>query len=237
MLFIVFLLWLSFRPLRVPPSPAARYSTMLATLLVALFWSVRVVSSTRLSRIMMLRSMLSVSTPPTGDLFPFVADHDDPGSPTVICGDFNAVFESARDQCGFAPDVSPQYSSEALTSLFRESCVVDVWRHLHHYTSAFTWLSPDGNFSFRINLVGCPIPWLHHVRACDIIPCPYSAHVAVLFVCPIPLSQPLWMHRGIGFSIHPCLRSPLLSRRSRLSGCSGSPPPPFNFGGIVGRST
>lgn len=122
----------------------------------------------------MLRSMLSVN-PARGDFFQFVVDHVDPGSPTVICGDFNTVLERARHWCGFTPDVSPQDSSGALTSLFWNSCVVDVW------------LSLDGKFSSWIHLVGCPIPWLHHVRACDIIPCPYSDHVA---------SHPLWTTPG-----------------------------------------
>ena len=68
--------------------------------------------------------------------------------------------------------------------------MVDVWRHLHPHSSSFTWQRPDGSFSSRINLVGCPLPWLHHVKACDIIPCPYSDHAAVLLVCPIPVPKP-----------------------------------------------
>ena len=128
--------------------------------------------------------------PARSDFFQFVADHVDPGSPTIICGDFNAVFDRARDRRGFAAAASPQDSPGALTTLFRDCCVVDVWRHLHPHATAYTWLRPDGSFSSRIDLVGCPIPWLHHVRACDIIPCPYSDHAAVLFVCPIPVPQP-----------------------------------------------
>lgn len=133
----------------------------------------------------MLRSMLSVN-PARGDFFQFVVDHVDPGSPTVICGDFNTVLERARHWCGFTPDVSPQDSSGALTSLFWNSCVVDVW------------LSLDGKFSSWIHLVGCPIPWLHHVRACDIIPC-----LILIMWQAIPCGP----YRGVGFSIHPCLRS------------------------------
>ena len=58
------------------------------------------------------------------------------------------------------------------------------------HSSSFTWQRPDGSFSSRINLVGCPLPWLHHVKACDIIPRPYSDHAAVLLVCPIPVPKP-----------------------------------------------
>ena len=129
--------------------------------------------------------------PARSDFFQFVADHVDPGSSTIICGDFNAVFDRTRDRRGFAAAASTQDSPGALITLFKDCCVVDVWRHLHPNTTAFTWLRPDGSFSSRIDLVGCPIPWLHHVRVCDIIPCPYSDHAAVLLVCPIPVPQPL----------------------------------------------
>lgn len=60
--------------------------------------------------------------------------------------------------------------------------MVDVLHHLHPHSSAFIWLRPDGSFLSRIDLVGCPLPWLHHVESCDIIPCPYSDHAAVLLV-------------------------------------------------------
>ena len=129
-------------------------------------------------------------SPARDDFFHFVSERVDPGSPSVICGDFNAVFDRFRDRRGFAPASFPRDSSRALRSLFSECCVVDVWRHLHPHSSSFTWQRPDGSFSSRIDLVGCPLPWLHHVKACDIIPCPYSDHAAVLFVCPIPVPLP-----------------------------------------------
>ena len=122
--------------------------------------------------------------------FDFVSEHFDPGSPTVICADFNAVFDRARDRHGFAPASFPRNSSRALTSFYRECCVVDIWSHLHPHSSSFTWQRPDGSFSSRMDLVGCPLPWQHHVKACDIIPCPYSDHAAVLPVCPIPVPLP-----------------------------------------------
>ena len=107
--------------------------------------------------------------PSRSDFFQFDTDHVDPGSPTIICGDFNSVFDRTRDRRGFAAAASPQDSPGALTTLFGDCCEVDSWRHLHPHTTAFTWLRPDGSFSSRISLVGCPIPWLHHVRVCDIL--------------------------------------------------------------------
>lgn len=111
--------------------------------------------------------------PAWDDFFQFVSEHVDPGCPTVICSEFNTVFDRSQDQCGFAPALLPGDSPGALSSLFRDCCVVDVWGHLHLSTTAFTWLRLDGSFSSRIDLVGCPIPWLHQVRACDILPCLY----------------------------------------------------------------
>ena len=86
--------------------------------------------------------------------------------------------------------LAPRDSSGALICLFKEYCVVDVWRHLHPHSSAFTWLRPDGSFSSQIDLVSCPLPWLHYVESCNIIPCTYLDHAAVLFVCPIPVPLP-----------------------------------------------
>lgn len=131
------------------------------------------------------------------DFFQFVLEHVDPGSPTVICGDFNTVFDRSRDRCGFAPALLPHDSPGALASLFTGCCVVDVWRHFYLSTTTFTWLRLDGSFLSQIDLVGCPIPWLHQVRACYILPCPYSDHSSVLLVYPIPVPQP----RGPGWWI------------------------------------
>ena len=57
-------------------------------------------------------------------------------------------------------------------------------------TAAFTWMRSDGTLSSRIDLIGCPIPWVHCVKSCEILPCPYSDHSAVLLVCPIPTPLP-----------------------------------------------
>jgi len=55
---------------------------------------------------------------------------------------------------------------------------------------AFTWFEPDGTLSSRIDLIGCPFPWLHHISSCFILPCPYSDHSDVLCVCGIPVPLP-----------------------------------------------
>ena len=146
---------------------------------------------------MMLRCLLSVSMPPTGTPLEATSSSSLRITSTLVPPPSSAgtsILSLKELGIGVvSPDVTPQDSSGALTSLFRDSCVVDVWCHLHPYTSAFTWLSPDGNFSAPINLVGCPIPWLHHVGACDVILCPYSDIVAVFFVsypcAPAPVDR------------------------------------------------
>ena len=55
---------------------------------------------------------------------------------------------------------------------------------------AFTWSKPDGTLSSRIDLIGCPFPWLHHISSCSILPCPYSDHSGVLCECAIPVPLP-----------------------------------------------
>ena len=182
-------------------------------------------------------SLYAPNRNPDRDTFlQFVSERVDPGSPTTICGDFNTVFDRAWDRWGFAPASAPRDSSGALISLFRECCVVDVWRHLHPHSSAFTWLRPDGSFSSRIDLVGCPLPWLHYVESCDIIPCPYSDHAAVLWVCPIPV--PLPRGRGAGNSTYLSSRRPSLFRRWKPSGRRGlleNLPPVFILGGTKAK--
>lgn len=59
---------------------------------------------------------------------------------------------------------------------------------------AFTWSNSDGTLSSRIDLIGCPFPWLHYVSSCSVWPCPYSDHSdhsdhsGVLCVCTIPVA-------------------------------------------------
>ena len=122
------------------------------------------------------------------------ADLIDPSVPTVVCGDFNAVFDRAKDRRGNPAGSVYRDSSVALRSLFSEACVFDVWRHLHPDTVAFSWMRGDGLLASRIDLFGCPISWTPGVRGCDFFPCPYSDHCALFF----KVSPPLPMVRGPG---------------------------------------
>ena len=127
--------------------------------------------------------------PSRSDFFHFVSDQVDPSVPTIICGDFNAVFDRSLDRRGSDPSLC-RNSSASLFAFFEECCIVDVWRYLNPTVPAFTWSKPDGTLSSRIDLIGCPFPWLHHISSCSILPCPYSDHSGVLCVCAIPAPLP-----------------------------------------------
>ena len=107
----------------------------------------------------------------------------DPAIPTVLCGDFNTVFDHSLDRAGSSVDDTSRESTLALTRLFDACCVVDVWRCLHPLVSAFTCSRWDGSLSSHIDLFGCPFPWISSV---DILPCPFSDHCAVLFRVNVP---------------------------------------------------
>ena len=47
-------------------------------------------------------------------------------------------------------------------------------------------MSSDGSVSSRIDLIGCPYVWVPSVSSCDILPCPYSDHCAVLLRVTVP---------------------------------------------------
>ena len=119
-----------------------------------------------------------------------IADVVDPSFPTVLCGDFNTVFDRSIDRLGSCTDDTSRESTPVLTRLFDSCCVVDVWRYLHPTASGFTWNRWDGRLASRIDLVGCPYPWVASVSACDIIPFPLSDHCALLFSVSIPDAAP-----------------------------------------------
>ena len=124
--------------------------------------------------------------PERNDFFAYCADQIDPTVPTVICGDFNAVFDRSLDRRGVNVSDTSRESSFALGNLFRDCCVVDIWRSLHPATVAFTWLRPDGTSSSRIDLIGCPHSWVHRVDSCENFTCPFSDHSAVILKVSIP---------------------------------------------------
>ena len=110
----------------------------------------------------------------------------DPAIPTVLCGDFNTVFDCSLDRAGSVVDDVSRESTLDLTRLFDACCVVDIWRCLHLTTLAFTWRRWDGSLSSRIDLFGCPYAWIASTEACDILPFPSSDHCALLFRVVIP---------------------------------------------------
>ena len=124
--------------------------------------------------------------PERDDFFSFVSTKIDPSVPTLLCGDCNAVFDRAMDRRSVNVSDLSRESCGSLLSLFRDCAVVDIWRSLHPSTVGFSWLRPDGSLSSRIDLIGCPYPWVHLVRSCDLLPCPFSDHSAVVLSIPIP---------------------------------------------------
>ena len=106
--------------------------------------------------------------------------------PTILCGDFNTVFDRSLDRVGSDPTDTSKESSLALAHLFDACCVIDTWRYLYPSSSRFTWLSPDGSVSSCIDYVGCPYVWVSSVSSCDIVPCPCSDHCAVILRVSVP---------------------------------------------------
>ena len=118
--------------------------------------------------------------------FNFVSSQIDPSFATLVCGDFNTVFDRSMDRRGSDPLDSSRESSAALLSLFRDCGTIDIWRSLHPATVAFSWLRSDGTLSSKIDLIGCPYAWIHLVQSCDMLACPFSDHCAVFLSVPIP---------------------------------------------------
>lgn len=103
----------------------------------------------------------------------------DPSIPTLLCGDFNTVFDRLEDCCGSCPLDDSRKSTPLSTSLFSECCVADIWHLLHPSQPSFTWTRADSTIASRIDLIGWPYAWLAFVASCKILSCPYSNHAAV----------------------------------------------------------
>ena len=66
---------------------------------------------------------------PARDLFfEEVSPGIDPSVPTVICGDFNTVFDRSVDRSGSIIGDTSHESTAALSRLFDWCCVLDIWR-------------------------------------------------------------------------------------------------------------
>ena len=124
--------------------------------------------------------------PARDSFFDSISDAVDPSIPTVLCGDFNTVFDRTLDRLGSCPDDTLRESTPALSRLFDSCCVIDILRYLHPASSSFTWNRCDGQLASRIDLFGCPYSWVSSVSSCDIVPFPLSDHCAVLSTFSIP---------------------------------------------------
>ena len=109
-----------------------------------------------------------------------------PSVPTLVGGDFNAVFNRHLDRRGSNSLDSSRESYASLCTLFSECAMIDIWRYLHPNCVAFSWMRPDGSISSRIDFFGFSFVWVHAVESCELIPCPFSDPCAVSLVCPIP---------------------------------------------------
>ena len=115
-----------------------------------------------------------------------VSDKIDPAVPTLLAGDFNTVTDRLRDRRGSNPLDGSRESSTRLAALFDACCAVDIWRYLHPDSTGFTWTRSDGSMASRIDLWGVPYVWVPSVSSCDITPCPYSDHCALLLSLTVP---------------------------------------------------
>lgn len=125
-------------------------------------------------------------TTPHDEFFDDISSMVDPTMPTILCGDFNTVFDRLLDQSGSVVEDRPRESTVALGRLFDSCCVLDIWWYLHSSSSAFTWSRWDGSMSSCIDLVGCLYSLVSSVSSCEIFPCPFSDHCAVQFCVSVP---------------------------------------------------
>ena len=110
----------------------------------------------------------------------------DPSVPTILCGDFNAVFDRSVHQFGSDPSDLSRESSSSLQHLFDACCTVDIWRYLHPSSSCFSWIRWDGYHASRIDLCGIPYVWVSSVLLCDLHSCPFSDRCGLLTVVSVP---------------------------------------------------
>ena len=158
--------------------------------------------------------------PARGQFFDDVSSRVDPTVPTVLCGDFNTVFDRALDRSGSAVDDTSCESNAALSRLFDSCCAIDIWRYLHPSSSCFAWSRWNGQFSSRIDLIGCPYVWVSSVSSCDVLPCPFSDHCAFLFVLMFRMSFHLVQAFGNSTSLFSKRRS--MSPSFLISGLPGA---------------
>ena len=114
----------------------------------------------------------------------------DPSIPTLLCGDFNTVFDRSLDRHGSVPSDSSRESTTSLRGLFDACCVLDIYRYLHPISPGFTWTKWNGALASRIDLVGVPFLWITSVNSWSVVPCPFSDHCGVLTPVFVPDTVP-----------------------------------------------
>ena len=188
----------------------------------------------------MLLCVYALNRNPDRDaFFNFVSSQIDPSSATLVCGDFNPVFDRSMDRRGSNPLDSSRESSSALLSLFRDCGMIDIWRSLHPTTVAFSWLRPDGTLSSRIFLLGVR---MHGYTLYSLVTCwPAPFLTTVLFFRLFPFQNRLLVARVAGSLISQSSGMPVLDHLSRISGRGGrlgsSLLIPCNFGGTQVKIT
>ena len=110
----------------------------------------------------------------------------DPSVPSLLCGDFNTVFDRALDRRGSDPSDSSRESTSSLRGLFDACCVVDIFRYLHPSTPGFTWTMWNSTPALCIDFIGIPFLWVSSVLACSVVPCPFSDHCGVQVSVTVP---------------------------------------------------
>ena len=128
--------------------------------------------------------------PERENFYSYVEDMVDPAMPTILCGDFNAVFNRKKDRRGSNRLDLAHDSCSALRTLFSNCCVTDIWRRLHSTERGVSWCRWDGSVASRIDLIGCPKSWLSLALSCVLSPCPFSDHSAVVFDRSLPACIP-----------------------------------------------
>ena len=109
----------------------------------------------------------------------------------VLVGDCNTIFNRSLDRAGSPLDSTSHESIMALSRLFDANCCINIWRYLQPSSSSscFSWVRPDGIFSSRIDIIGCPFPWVSSLLSCNIVACPFSDQCSVLFLFRIDVTD------------------------------------------------
>ena len=95
--------------------------------------------------------------PARDQFFDYVLDVVNPDPPTILCGDFNTVFDRGLDRSGSDVNDLSRESTPSLIRLLNACMAVDIWRVLNPSSRSFSWLRPNGSAASYIDLVGLPV--------------------------------------------------------------------------------